>query len=73
MSEAGMEGPYPPPNPVGAIRSHTLVRFVDATVTKWAQSIYPSHGWTNPALGTHASINSIGIPKRHLFQSILLR
>jgi hypothetical protein len=35
--------------------SHTLASFIDANVTEWAQSIYPSRGWTNPALGAHAS------------------
>jgi hypothetical protein len=35
-------------------------------VTEWAQSINPSRGWTNPALGAHASTNPISIPKRHL-------
>jgi hypothetical protein len=44
-----------------------LASFVDANVTEWAQSINPSRGWTNPALGAHASTYTIGIPKRHLF------
>jgi hypothetical protein len=47
--------------------SHTLASFVDAIVTEWAQSIYLSREWTNPALGAHASTYSFGIPKRHLF------
>jgi hypothetical protein len=51
-----------PPRP-----SHTLASFIDATITEWAQSINPSRGWTNPALGAHASTYLIGIPKRHLF------
>jgi hypothetical protein len=49
-----------------------LASFMDAIVTEWAQSIYPSRGWINPALGAHASTYSIGIPKRQLLQSILL-
>jgi hypothetical protein len=49
--------------------SHTLASFIDAIVIEWAQSIYLSPGWTNPALGAHASTYSFGIPKRHLFQS----
>jgi hypothetical protein len=53
--------------------SHTLASFIDAIVTEWAQSIYPSRGWTNPTLGAHPSTYSFGISKRHLFQSILLR
>jgi hypothetical protein len=44
-----------------------LVGFVDATITEWAQSINPSRGWTNPALGAHASTYPIDIPERHLF------
>jgi hypothetical protein len=44
-----------------------LASFVDATVTEWAQSINPSHGWTNLALGAHTSTYPIGIPKRHIF------
>jgi hypothetical protein len=50
-----------------------LASFVYATVTEWAKSIYPSCGWKNPALGAYASTYPIGTPKRHLFQSILLR
>jgi hypothetical protein len=37
--------------------------FVDTTVTEWAQSINPSRGWTNPALGAHTSTDTIGILK----------
>jgi hypothetical protein len=44
-----------------------LAKFIDATVTEWAQSINLSCGWTNPALCAHASTYPIGIPKRHLF------
>jgi hypothetical protein len=44
-----------------------LESFVDAPVTEWAQSINLSRGWTNFALGAHASTYSIGIPERHLF------
>jgi hypothetical protein len=44
-----------------------LASFVDATVTEWVQSINPSHGSTNLALGAHASTYPIDIPKRHLF------
>jgi hypothetical protein len=33
--------------------SPTLARFVDAIITEWTQSIYPSRGWTNPALRAH--------------------
>jgi hypothetical protein len=44
-----------------------LASFIDATITEWAQSIYPSCGWTNPVLGAHASTYPIVISKRNLF------
>jgi hypothetical protein len=40
-----------------------LASFIDATITEWAESINPSCGWTNHALGVHASTNTIGISK----------
>jgi hypothetical protein len=51
--------------------SHTLASFIDATVTEWAQSINPSHGWKNPALGAHASTYLISVPK-NIFSVIRL-
>jgi hypothetical protein len=42
--------------------SHMLCSF-GSNITKWAQSIFPSCGRTNPALGTDASTYSIGKPK----------
>jgi hypothetical protein len=47
--------------------SHILSSFIDATITEWAQSINSSRGWTNSALGAHASTYTIDIPKRHIF------
>jgi hypothetical protein len=40
-----------------------LGSFIDATIIEWAQSINPSCGWTNPALGAYASTHTIGIPE----------
>jgi hypothetical protein len=51
---------------------HMIASFIDATVTKWAQSINPSRGWTNPALSAHASTHTIGIPE-DTFSVILSR
>jgi hypothetical protein len=48
-----------------------LASFVEAIVTKWAQSINPSRGWTNPALGAHTYTYPISIPKRHLFSHLV--
>jgi hypothetical protein len=45
------------------IPSHMIASFIDATVTEWARSINLSRGWTNPALGAHASIHTIEIPE----------
>jgi hypothetical protein len=42
--------------------SRRLASFIDATITEWAQSIYPSPGWTNPSLGAHTSTYSIECP-----------
>jgi hypothetical protein len=44
-----------------------LASFVNAIVIEWAQIIYPSREWINPALGAHTSTYPIGIPKRHFF------
>jgi hypothetical protein len=41
--------------------SHMLRSF-GCNLTKWTLSIFPSCGWTNPALGTYVSTYSIGIP-----------
>ena len=35
--------------------SHMLASLMDVIVTEWAQSIYPSLGYTNPDLDVHAS------------------
>jgi hypothetical protein len=38
-----------------------LQSFIDAIVIEWAKSINLSHGWTNPALGAHATTYPISI------------
>ena len=43
-----------------------LASLMDVIVTEWAQSIYPSLGYTNPDLDAYASTYPVGIPERHL-------
>ena len=43
-----------------------LASLMDVIVTEWAQSIYPTLGYTNPNVSAYASTYPIGIAERHL-------